>query len=144
MHKIVHQMTFWLLLGITTQAGAEDRVVYDISLHKPEEIRALLERIEKSTSSPRSKQNHPSIALVLHGPEVDMFTIKNYRQYQDIVDKAARLDALGQIEVKMCRTKMGELHLTEQDIPAFIETVPYGPDEAARLEKEKGYKRYQF
>lgn len=102
-----------------------------------------MERIEQSAQTPRSKQNHPPIALVLHGPEIEMFAIKNYPQHQDIVDKAARLDALGQIEVKMCRQKMGELHITEQDIPAFIETVPFGPDEVKRLE-EKGYQRYQF
>ena len=143
MFKTAYQLTFWLLLAIATQAGAEGRVVYDITLHKPDEIRSLLERIEQTAQTPRPKQSHPPIALVLHGPEVDMFTIKNYPQYQDIVDKAARLDALGQIEVKMCRTKMGELRLTEQDIPAFIETVPFGPDEVKRLE-EKGYQRYQF
>ncbi|MDH5190046.1 MAG: DsrE family protein [Gammaproteobacteria bacterium] len=143
MLKFATQFTLWLLLSLATPAMADDRVIYDITLHKPEEIRALLERIEKTSKAPRPKQSHPPIALVLHGPEVDIFTIKNYPRYQDIVDKAARLDALGQIEVKMCRTKMGEHNLTEQDIPAFIETVPFGPDEAARLE-EKGYQRFRF
>ncbi|MBI3571304.1 MAG: hypothetical protein HY082_09395 [Gammaproteobacteria bacterium] len=39
----------------------------------------------------------------------------------------------GSQRVKMCRTEMKILGIKEEDIPAFIELVPYGPDEEKRL-----------
>jgi intracellular sulfur oxidation DsrE/DsrF family protein len=54
------------------------------------------------------------------------------------VDQAARLDAAHVIEVKMCLTEMHHLGLRKEDIPGFIELVPYGPDEEERL-RRSGY-----
>ena len=114
--------------------------VYDISLHAPQELRRLLQRLDELADSPNPSTRPVDIALVLHGPEVGFFAIDNYAEYRDIVDLAARLDAFGVIEVKACRARMRDLGLTEADLPPFIETVPFGPGEVERLEQE-GYVR---
>ena len=143
MFRFATLITLWFLCPVGILAEETQKRVYDITLHSQDEIRSLLEKVEQVAGKPRAGKDRPLIALVLHGPEVEMFAIKNYDRYMDIVDRAAKLDALGNVEVKMCRQAMGEHHIKEDDIPGFIETVPYGPDEIRRLQ-EMGYSSYQF
>ena len=86
--------------------------------------------------TPNSAERPRQIALVLHGQEIEHFRISNYSDNQDIVDLAAKLDAFNIIDVKMCGTMMNALDVDKQDIPAFIEIVPFGPAEVDRLEQE--------
>lgn len=118
----------------------ETHWVYDINLHDSEQLRQLLMRLDELAGKPRTGTHSPQIALVLHGPEVAFFAIGNYPGYHDLVDLAARLAAFRVIEVKACETRMQELGLTAADMPAFIETVPFGPAEVERLEQQ-GYVR---
>lgn len=67
-----------------------------------------------------------------------MFNKKNYKKFQNIVDKAARLDANSILEIKVCKTVMDDMNISKKDMPSFIEIVPYGPDEEERL-LGKGY-----
>ncbi|WP_297528663.1 DsrE family protein [Thiohalobacter sp.] len=112
--------------------------VYDISLHDPGELMLLLRRLEQLSEGPQASGTQPSVALVLHGPELAYFARDHYDHYRELVDLAARLDAFHVIEVKACRTRMKALGLKPEDMPAFIELVPYGPDEVERLRRE-GY-----
>ncbi len=114
------------------------RTVYDISLHDPEDLHLLLGRLEALSRQPNPQSRLPEISLVLHGPELNLFAIGNYADHRQLVDLAAKLDAFQLIEVKACRTMMRELKLEPEDMPAFIEIVPYGPDEVERLVGE-GY-----
>jgi hypothetical protein len=121
--------------SLTTEDG---RYLFSVTLHTPEEIAGLLTRAEELAKTRRADSRHTGIALVLHGPEIEIFAKKNYARFRETVDRAARLDAGRIIEVKMCRTEMKRLGVGEEDIPAFIELVPYGPDEETRL-RRKGY-----
>lgn len=121
--------------SLTAEAG---RYLFNVTLHTPEEITGLLTRAEELAKTMRTDNRHTGIALVLHGPEIEIFAKKNYSRFQKTVDQAARLDAGRIIEVKMCRTEMKYLGIREEDIPAFIELVPYGPDEETRL-RRSGY-----
>lgn len=121
--------------SLTTEEG---RYLFNVTLHTPEEIAGMLARAEELAKTMRADSRRTGIALVLHGPEIEIFTKKNYSQFQKTVDQAARLDTTRIIEVKMCRTAMKNLGIREEDIPAFIEVVPYGPDEEARL-RNNGY-----
>ncbi|RRQ21676.1 DsrE family protein [Thiohalobacter thiocyanaticus] len=119
----------------------ERHQVYDINLHEPQELRQLLQRLNELAGTPHPAARRPRIALVLHGPEIEFFAIGNYAEYRDMVDLAARLDAFGVIEVKACQTRMESLGLGNDDLPGFIEIVPFGPAEVERLEQEEGYVR---
>lgn len=121
--------------SLTTEDG---RYLFSITLHTPEEIAGLLARAEELAKTRRADNARTGIALVLHGPEIEMFAKKYYRRFRETVDQAARLDAERVIEVKMCRTEMKHLGIRDEDVPAFIEIVPYGPDEEKRLRQE-GY-----
>ena len=118
--------------------GVPERAVLDVSVHTIEGLRVLFERAEELAMTPRPRGENASVVLVLHGPEVEFFVIKNYDEYKDIVDQAARLDAFDVVDVKMCQTMIGERGIEQHDIPSFIEVVPYGPAEVERL-KQEGY-----
>ena len=122
-------------ISLTEQQG---RYLFNVTLHTPEEIAGLLARAEQLAQSMPADNPRTGIALVLHGPEIEIFAKKNYPRFQKIVDQAARLDAEHVIEVKMCLTVMRRLGLRKEDIPGFIELVPYGPDEEERL-RRNGY-----
>lgn len=121
--------------GLTTEDG---RYLFSVTLHTPEEIAGLLTRAEELAKTRRPDSRHTGIALVLHGPEIEIFTKKNYARFRETVDLAARLNDGHVVEIKMCRTEMKRLGIGEEDIPAFIELVPYGPDEEKRLQRN-GY-----
>ena len=115
-----------------------ERAVLDVSVHTIEGLKILFDRAEELAMAPRPRGADASVVLVLHGPEVEFFSIKNYDRYKDIVDQAARLDAFDVVDVKICQTMMGVRGIEQNDIPSFIEQVPYGPGEVERLQQE-GY-----
>ena len=79
---------------------------------------------------------HLEIVLVLHGPDLDWFVKVNYDKNKQMVDLAAKLDRLEIIDIKACATAMGSRGIDSNELPAFIETVPYAPDEIARLQEQ--------
>lgn len=113
-------------------------MVLDVSVHSLDELRVLLDRAEELATRPRPQGEKAGVVLVLHGPEVEFFAISNYSRYKDIVDQAARLDAFDVVDVKICQSMLERLNVAQEDIPAFIEQVPYGPGEVERLVRE-GY-----
>lgn len=125
-------------VSVNAKANTAVLAVLDISVHSLEEIKVLFDLAEGMAMRPRAKDENASVVLVLHGPEVEFFSIKNYATYKDLVDQAARLDAFDIVDVKICQTMMGLQGLEADDIPAFIEQVPLGASEIERLVR-KGY-----
>jgi hypothetical protein len=114
------------------------RYVFDVSDHTPEELMAVLRRASEISQLSNPDFSDLNIALVLHGPDMAMFARRNYDQHKELVDLAARLDAFDIIDFKICETAMGQLGYSDDDFPAFLERVPYAPEELKRL-KGEGY-----
>lgn len=107
--------------------------VGDISLHSVEELELLFTRVEQLLDRPRGDGEQPLISLVLHGPEVEFFAFRNYDRYRAVVDRAAKLAALGAVEISICQTQMRHRGIAPDQVPSFLHQVPYGPDEVKRL-----------
>ena len=118
------------------EPGEHQPVVIDVVLHDKDSILSMLRRAESLAMTPNPAERPRQIALVLHGPEIEHFRISSYQDNKEIVDLAAKLDAFNVIDIKMCNTAMDELEVNEQEVPAFIEIVPYGPGEVERLQAE--------
>lgn len=114
-------------------AKLPERAVLDITVHTVEELQVLFERAETLAQTPRVKEDNASVVLVLHGPEVEFFSTRNYDRYREIVDRAAQLDALDIVDVRICQTMMAARGIARDDIPPFIEQVPLGTTEVERL-----------
>jgi intracellular sulfur oxidation DsrE/DsrF family protein len=50
----------------------------------------------------------------------------------------APLAALGAVDISICQTQMRQLGIEDDQVPAFLRRVPYGPGEVGRL-LENGY-----
>jgi intracellular sulfur oxidation DsrE/DsrF family protein len=120
------------------EQAVPEKVVLGVSIHTIEGLRVLFDRAEELATKQQLSGADGSVVLVLHGPEVAFFSIRNYDKYKDIVDQAARLDAFDVVDVKICRTMMGVRGVERDDLPSFIEQVPFGPGEVERLQQE-GY-----
>ena len=118
--------------------SAQNNVVFDISVHTAEQLRDVLKRAEELASGPRSAAQPANISIMLHGKEIEYFTIDHYKQYQDIVDLSAKLDAYNVIQFKMCETAMKDFGIKKDNIPSFIEFVPDGELEINKLARQ-GY-----
>ncbi len=114
------------------------RYFFDVTDHTVEELQALLERIEEITEASPETFDELEVVMVLHGPDIGLFTQANYKQNRKLVDLAAKLDAFNIVDMKACETAMNSLGYKQSDIPPFIETVPYAPAEIERLQ-EQGY-----
>lgn len=111
----------------------QTRYVFDVVVHDEDKMESLLKRIEELASQIDTRNGTPELALVLHGPEIDYFTTRNYSRYMSLVDRAAELDKKGIIDVKICDTKIRSLGLEQETFPDFVDHVPYGPAEVRKL-----------
>ena len=116
-----------------------DGYVARILNDSPEEVANALERVEKLYSEGRLPQGANPIAIILHGPEVEIFFKDNYEEYKRIVDLAARLSAFGVVDVRVCETQSGIMGRSRTSIHSFIGTVPFGPTAVKRLLDQQNY-----
>lgn len=112
----------------------------EIELHTAEEFRSVLLRADQLLIEGALPLNSPvPVTFVLHGPEVRILLRQNYLKNKATVDLAARLSALGVVDIKACETWMGGASVKVEDLQPFVDTVPYGPSEINRLVKEQNY-----
>ena len=114
------------------------RYLFDVTEHSLEELQALLQRADEINDNRPDGFEDLEIVLILHGPDINMFTLQNYQKNKPLVDLAAKLDAFDIIDLKICETTMSSMGISRNDVPAFIESVPYAPAEINRLTDE-GY-----
>lgn len=114
------------------------RFLARLDAHTEEEMLELLRRAEASLGEGREYPQFEPVEFILHGREATFFLRSNYQQYRGIVDLAARLDAFGIIDMKICEAWMASRNVTRGELPAFVETVPYGPATEDRLQRD-GY-----
>lgn len=110
----------------------------NITLHTLTELKQLLEKAESIANGHTLYSTEDPIAVVLHGEEINAFLRSNYRTNKPLVDLAARLDAFNVIDVKVCERWMGVNGIMANDLPPFVEPVPFGAGEVKRL-KAAGY-----
>jgi len=103
--------------------------LFDVTNHSIEEFQALLTRAEEVSQAPSNDFGDLKIVMVIHGPDIDWFTQKNYEHNRQLIDLAARLDAYDIIDMKVCEQTMFARGVEREDIPPFIESVPFGPTE---------------
>ena len=102
----------------------------DVVLDRAEDLRELFDPAE-----------HSRIAIVLHGDELHLFQEQNYSSNQSIVERARLLDQDNIIDIKACQTMMRILEIEQNELPSFIEQVPFAPAEIERLQREEGFTR---
>jgi intracellular sulfur oxidation DsrE/DsrF family protein len=131
------------LLVAMASARAEPRsegYVFSVTVNTPQELGVVLDRAEDLRELFDPEQ-HSRIAIVLHGNELQLFQKGNYSSNRSIVERARLLDEDRIIDIKACQTMMRTLDIGQDELPSFIEQVPFAPVEIERLQKEEGFTR---
>ncbi|MBY4678307.1 DsrE family protein [Marinobacterium arenosum] len=113
----------------------------EIRVHSPMEIEAILQRASSLVEQARDYNDFEPIVFILHGSEAEVFRAANRQRYRKLIDLAAQLDAFRVIDVKVCESWMRVNNVQRSELPAFIETVPFGPSEERRL-KRQGFRYF--
>lgn len=124
-------------------SGAEPNAegyVFSVTVSTAQQLDVVLDRAENLRALFDPEQ-HSRIAIVLHGDELQLFQKRNYSSNQSVVDRARLLDEDNIIDIKACQTMMRILEIEQDELPGFIEQVPYAPAEIERLQREKGFTR---
>ncbi|GJM06020.1 MAG: hypothetical protein DHS20C09_20160 [marine bacterium B5-7] len=103
--------------------------LFDITNHSIEELEALLVRAEEVSQAHPADFEDLEIVMIIHGPDIDLFRSQNYTENKQLIDLAARLDTYDVIDMQVCETTMSMRGVDREDIPSFIESVPYAPFE---------------
>jgi intracellular sulfur oxidation DsrE/DsrF family protein len=131
--------------GIATAEAAPEAtgsgLIADIVVHTPDAVLDVLERLDELASRADGFPAHEPVVMVLHGDEAETFRRSNYLMYKEAVDRAARLEAFGLLDVRVCERWMRDEGVMQSDLPFFVDTVPDGAAEALRLERA-GYVRF--
>lgn len=136
-----------VLTSILSIAGAQSlhapdhptsRYLGQIQAHTSEEVGSILQRLDVLLQQDADFPSSQPLALVLHGDEAYAFLRKNYAQNRALVDLAARLDAFNAIDIQICETWLKGAAAGKDELPAFVETVPYGPAREQQL-LDEGY-----
>ena len=127
-----------LLVLIATTPIADDKgplkVVYDVAVNTPEAVDNVLARASHLSNLTGADPLEGSIVLVLRGNEVTYFTNDNYDAYKSIVDRAKSLSTGGIIVIRMSELALKVRGLDVNEVHDFIEIVPFGDAEIARLQ----------
>ena len=115
------------------------KVVYDVSVNTVEKVESVLDRASYLSNITGADPFDSSIVLVLHGPELSYYAIKNYEKYKHLVDRAQSLTVGSTISIKMCRIAAKSQGFEPEDIHGFIELVPMGDAEIVRLQVEEAH-----
>jgi intracellular sulfur oxidation DsrE/DsrF family protein len=111
-----------------------------LELHTADELHQVLSRAEKIfLDEAMPAEPEAGLTVLMHGPEVRVLLRENYRANRAVVDLAARLSALGVVDLKACRTWMGGHGVDAQALQPFVSTVPDAVAEAERLRRESSY-----
>ena len=133
----------YLLTGVAfaeDSASNEQHYVVDIELQTLPQFRELLDRADQLLLAGQlPDDDQAAVVFVLHGPVLRSLLRQNYFDNRQTVDLAARLSALGVIDLKACRTWMRGASVSETELQPFVETVSYGPGEVRRLVQERDY-----
>ncbi|MCS3902311.1 intracellular sulfur oxidation DsrE/DsrF family protein [Methylohalomonas lacus] len=113
---------------------AQNQYLFDVSQRSREEFIAFLKRADELVTVAAPETEKLELALILSDHDIDWFAKDNYEQNKELVDLAARLDALEVIDLKICQRAMQEHGYQEDDIPTFIDRVPYAAAEMQRLQ----------
>lgn len=123
-----------VLLGNVSIAAEDPKgFVAKIQAHTPDEVASILKRADKLVDEQGNLTDLEPIALILHGQEANAFLRENYGVHKELVDLAAKLDAFDVVDIQVCEAWMSMNKISEGELPAFVNTVPYGPREEKRL-----------
>lgn len=121
---------------------SEQKVVFDFYLDEPAKINSALYWI-RSLMNPLMDAPYDlapeflDIKVIIHGTEIVTVARKNYKKYQDAVERMRYYDALG-VEFRVCGLAAEDYGYLQKDFQDFIKITPSAITELAHWQNQ-GY-----
>ena len=112
--------------------------LFDVTVSTAQELDVVLNRAD-SLRQLFDPQQHGRIAIILHGNELRLFQKGNYSVNQSLVDRARLLDRDNIIDIKACQSMMRALNIEVNELPSFIEQVPFASVEIFRMKNDRSF-----
>jgi len=129
----------WGGAEVTPTEYKPQKVVYDVHVKTVEQVKSVLDRASHLSKITGADPFDQSIVLVLHGPELNFFAIKNYSKHKELMHRAQSLVESEALKIKMCKIAAEGQGYLPKDIHGFIEMVPMGDAEIIRLQYEENH-----
>jgi len=129
----------WGSASVTETQYKPQKVVYDVAVKTERKVKSVLDRASYLSKITGADPFDSSIVLVLHGPEIEFFAIRNYNRYKEIMDRAQSLVEGEVLKIRMCRIAAEGHGYQPKDIHGFVEMVPMGDAEIIRLQTEEAH-----
>jgi len=114
------------------------KVVYDVAVDGPERLERLLDRVSFLNNLYSADPFTASIVLVLHGPEIRFFAIRDLPKHRALMERAQSLTVGGTVQFRVCEVAAKAQGLAPRDVHGFVQMVPMGDAEIIRLQGD-GY-----
>lgn len=134
-----HNTSPWGGADLTSTEYKPQKVVYDVHVKTIAKVESVLDRASYLSIITGADTFDQSIVLVLHGPELNFFAIKNYSKYKELMHRAQSLVESEALKIKMCKIAAESQGYQSKDIHGFIEMVPMGDAEIVRLQYEENH-----
>jgi len=134
-----HNTSPWGGADLTATEYKPQKVVYDVHVKTIAKVESVLDRASYLSIITGADPFDQSIVLVLHGPELNFFAIKNYSKYKELMHRAQSLVESEALKIKMCKIAAESQGYQSKDIHGFIEMVPMGDAEIIRLQYEENH-----
>jgi intracellular sulfur oxidation DsrE/DsrF family protein len=128
----------FMLLSMHAFAQNGPKYLANIELHTTAELFDVLKRSQMLFDDGELVEESP-VAVVLHGAEARAFLRQDYSEHKPLINLAARLTALGAVDIQVCEVWMGSQSLDAKQLQPFVGIVPNGPREVTRLIAEENY-----
>jgi len=129
----------WGGADVTPTEYNPQKVVYDVHVKTVAKVASVLDRASYLSKITGADPFDQSIVLVLHGPELNFFAIKNYSKYKELMHRAQSLVESEALKIKMCEIAAEGQGYQAKDIHGFVEMVPMGDAEIIRLQYEDNH-----
>ncbi len=129
----------WGGATVTATRYKPQKVVYDVNVGTVEKLVSVLDRASYLSKITGADPFEQSIVLVLHGPEIHFFAIKNHSRYKALMQRAQSLVESETLKIKMCKIAAEGKGYKPGDIHGFVEMVPMGDAEIIRLQYEENH-----
>lgn len=113
-------------------------VVYDVVAATPEALNAVLDRVSGLNGEYAHNPFDASIVLVLHGPELAFFDIRNFQRYEALVRRAQSLTVGTAISLRACQRSARNQGIPPENLHGFLQLVPMADAEIVKLQRD-GY-----
>jgi len=137
--NVSHNTSPWGGANLTHTAYKPQKVVYDVHVKTIAKVESVLDRASHLSIITGADPFDQSIVLVLHGPELNFFAIKNYSKYKELMHRAQSLVESEALKIKMCKIAAEGQGYYSKDIHGFVEMVPMGDAEIVRLQYEENH-----